>query len=117
MTDSLAAEPMTDSEPTKDDGRRERFPEHLRLYTLEEVAAICGISTNTAYRMRKAQAWPHLKFGGQMRFSVEDIEAIQALNRQDVSPAVKKWRNPNIGTDASRRRAHNHNIRHGLKKP
>lgn len=61
------------------------------------------------------QSWPHVKLGAEMRFSVADIEATQALNRQDVNPTLKQWRNTKIGTETARRRAHAHNIRHGLK--
>ena len=66
-----------------------------------QVAQIFGISRSQAYRMNKAQQWPHHRFGTEIRFSEEDIQAIAALNKQE--PPAKKVV-PNVGTRARRRK-------------
>jgi excisionase family DNA binding protein len=114
---SCSSAPQEDQpELAKNDDRRAKYPERLLLWTIEDVAAICGISRSTAYRHLKEKLWPHHRIGTDLKFSEADIEAIQAMYRQNDSPPVKQARNTRIGTEASRRRSHNYNIRHGLKE-
>jgi predicted DNA-binding transcriptional regulator AlpA len=63
------------------------------------VAQIFGISRSQAYRMKKAQAWPHHLFGTEIRFSQEDIKAIAELNHKTPPPPKTR---PNVGTRARR---------------
>lgn len=56
------------------------------LYTIEELAQMFKISRSHAYRLKQQQKWPHHMFGTQIRFSVDDIKAIQEMNRK--TPAV-----------------------------
>jgi len=52
------------------------------FYTMEEVAATFKISRSHAYRLKREQNWPHHRFGHEIRFSTEDIEAIKAMYRK-----------------------------------
>ena len=70
-----------------------------RLITITELAALFQISRSTAYRMKKEQRWPHVRFGTEIRFTAEDVEAIKALNHQ--APPPPKTR-PSVGTRANR---------------
>lgn len=64
-----------------------------RLLKLTEVADLFQISRSTTYRLLKEQGWPHIRFGTEIRFSQENIDAIKAnANR----------RSPRIGTRAER---------------
>jgi len=70
------------------------------LITIGELAALFKISRSTAYRMKKEQRWPHIRFGTEIRFSQENLEAIKALNAQTPAP---DRRAPRIGTRANKR--------------
>ena len=70
------------------------------LITITELAELFKISRSTAYRMKKEQRWPHIRFGTEIRFSQENLEAIKALNAQTPAP---DRRAPRIGTRANRR--------------
>ncbi|WP_353711876.1 helix-turn-helix domain-containing protein [Arthrobacter sp. K5] len=82
MIDSPEVEPAANSDPVENDDRRAKYPPHLVLYTLEGVAAMCGISRSTAYRHLKEKLWPRHRIGTDLKFSEPDIEAIQARYRQ-----------------------------------
>lgn len=119
MNDEPNPSPSQDKpEAAKNDDRRAKYPEHLLLWTLEDIAAMCGISRSTAYRHLKEKPWPyHHRIGTELRFSEADIQAIQAIYRQAASPAEKRARSTRIGSETARRRAHAYNIRNGLKEP
>jgi len=70
------------------------------LKTIGEVAELFKISRSTAYRMKKADSWPHHRFGTEIRFSEADIAAIQAKYAKTPTP---DRRTPRIGTRANRR--------------
>jgi len=70
------------------------------LKTIGEVAALFNISRSTAYRLKKSDSWPCHLFGTEIRFSQEDIAAIQA--KYAKAPAPDR-RAPRIGTRANRR--------------
>jgi len=70
------------------------------LITIGELAELFKISRSTAYRMKKEQRWPHIRFGTEIRFSQENLEAIKALNAQTPAP---DRRTPRIGTRANKR--------------
>jgi len=70
------------------------------LITIGELAELFKISRSTAYRMKKEQNWPHIRFGTEIRFSQENLEAIKALNAQTPAPDRRAAR---IGTRANRR--------------
>ena len=70
------------------------------LLTITELAELFKISRSTAYRMKKEQRWPHIRFGTEIRFSQENLEAIKALNAQTPTP---DRRAPRIGTRANKR--------------
>lgn len=74
------------------------------LYKIEEVAAMFQISRSHAYRMKREQNWPHHVFGSEIRFSVEDIQAIQAMHHKKPDPQPEPGRRkPRIGTRAQKR--------------
>ena len=70
------------------------------LLTITELAELFKISRSTAYRMKKEQSWPHIRFGTEIRFSPEDVATIQAKYAQ--APTEPR-RTPRIGTRATRR--------------
>lgn len=72
-----------------------------QLITIGELAELFQISRSTAYRLKKSQAWPHIRFGTEIRFSPENVEAIKALNAQ--APPEPR-RAPRVGTRANRRK-------------
>ena len=49
----------------------------------DEIAKICGVSTRTIDRWRKAHSFPCLKIGTLSRYRVSDVEAW--INEQDPS--------------------------------
>ena len=69
--------------------------------TIGELAALLKVSRSTAFRMKKAQQWPCILFGTEVRFSAEDVEAIKAMNHK-TPPAPKTV--PKVGTRANRRK-------------
>jgi len=71
-----------------------------KLITIGELAELFQISRSTAYRLKKSQNWPCHRFGTEIRFSPENIEAIKALNAQ--APPEPR-RAPRVGTRANRR--------------
>ena len=71
------------------------------LITIGELAELFQISRSTAYRLKKDQRWPCIRFGTEIRFSQENVEAIKALNAQ--TPAHEPRRAPRVGTRANRR--------------
>jgi excisionase family DNA binding protein len=73
-----------------------------QLLTIKELADLFQISRSTAYRLKKEQRWPHIRFGTEIRFSQENVEAIKALNAQ--TPAPEPRRAPRVGTRANRRK-------------
>lgn len=70
------------------------------LLSIGDVALIFGISRSTAFRLKKAQSWPHVRFGTEIRFTPEDVQAIIALNHKAPPPPRTV---PNVGTRANRR--------------
>jgi excisionase family DNA binding protein len=72
------------------------------MLTIGELAALFKISRSTAYRLKKEQRWPSHRFGTEIRFSAEDVEAIKALNAD--TPAPPKRTAPRVGTRANRRK-------------
>jgi len=70
------------------------------LKTIGEVAALFNISRSTAYRLKKSDSWPCHLFGTEIRFSAEDVAAIQAKYAQTPAP---DRRAPRIGTRANKR--------------
>ncbi len=72
-----------------------------QLLTIGQVAEMFQISRSTAYKLKKQQAWPHILFGTEIRFSAEDVEAIKALNKKTPPPAKVV---PNVGTRARRKK-------------
>jgi excisionase family DNA binding protein len=73
-----------------------------QLLTISQVAEMFQISRSTAYRLKKEQRWPHIRFGTEIRFSAENVEAIKALNAQTPAPEPRKA--PKVGTRAQRRK-------------
>lgn len=67
------------------------------LYTIEEVAGFFKISRSHAYRLKKSQSWPYHQFGTEIRFSAEDIQAIQEMNHKTPKQEPTKPA-PRIGT-------------------
>ena len=70
------------------------------LKDMGDVARLFGISRSTAFRMKKAQSWPHVRFGTEIRFTPADIEAIIQMNHQQPAPEKVV---PNVGIRAKRR--------------
>jgi len=70
------------------------------LKTIGEVAELFKISRSTAYRLKKQDSWPSHRFGTEIRFSPEDVAAIQAKYAQTPAP---DRRAPRIGTRANKR--------------
>lgn len=66
-----------------------------------DVAAILRISRSTAFRLKKAQNWPHVRLGTEIRFTESDIEAVIQLNHQQPPPPKTT---PTVGTRANRRK-------------
>lgn len=74
------------------------------FYTIEEVARTFKISRSHAYRLKREQNWPHHRFGHEIRFSAQNIEAIRALNdKQQPTPPEPVRRKPRIGTRAQKK--------------
>lgn len=71
------------------------------LKTMTDIAEMFGISRSTAFRLKKQQGWPCVRFGTELRFTDEDVAAIIKINHQDP-PAPKTV--PKVGTVANRRR-------------
>ena len=72
------------------------------LYKIEEVAAMFKISRSHAYRLKREQQWPHHMFGSEIRFSAEDIQAIQEMNHRTPKPEPTKPA-PRIGSRAKKK--------------
>ena len=70
------------------------------LKDMGDVAKLFGISRSTAFRMKKAQSWPCVRFGTEIRFTDEDIQAIIQINHQQPPPQKTV---PSVGTRANRR--------------
>ncbi|MFC8039611.1 helix-turn-helix domain-containing protein [Paenarthrobacter sp. NPDC057355] len=81
-----------------------------QLFTMNDLASLLQISRATVYRLKDQQGWPHQVYGTRVRFSLEDVAAIQKMNqappRRDPSEAprigVAAKRGPHIGTRAKR---------------
>jgi len=71
------------------------------LKDIGDVAQIFGISRSTAFRLKKSQRWPCVRFGTEIRFTDADVEAIIALNHKTPPPPRTV---PNVGTRAARRK-------------
>jgi hypothetical protein len=71
------------------------------LVDILEVARLLDISRSTAYRLKKADSWPHYLIGTEIKFSAENIEAIRAKYQQ--TPPEPR-RAPRVGTRANRRK-------------
>jgi excisionase family DNA binding protein len=71
------------------------------LVDIGEVARLLDISRSTAYRLKKADSWPHYRIGTDIKFSESDIEAIRAKYAQ--TPPEPR-RAPRVGTRANRRK-------------
>lgn len=111
--------PPEENKSVKNDDRRAKYPEHLLLWTIEDVAAMCGISKGTAYRHLKEKPWPyHHRIGTELRFSEADIQAIQAMYRQAAAPPGQRARSTRTGTERQKARNRAYNLRNGLtEKP
>lgn len=59
-------------------------------YTMDDLAATFKVSRSTIFRQRKAQNWPYHLIGTEIRFSAEDVQAIQAMNRRTPAPETPK---------------------------
>ena len=70
------------------------------LIKIKELADILRVSRSTAFRMKKAQSWPHVLLGTEVRFTQADVEAIVQMNHQAPPPPKTV---PNVGTRANRR--------------
>lgn len=105
-------------EQANNDNRRAKNPEHLLLWTIEDVAAMCGISRSTAHRHLKEKPWSYRhRIGSELRFSEADIQAIQAMYRQAASPSGPRARSTRTGTERQKARNRAYNIRNGLREP
>lgn len=65
---------------------RESVPQHLQLHTVDEVAAILGVSTRSIYDWIKAGALPAKRLGpGRrlIRISQADLEAFLNTDLQE----------------------------------
>ncbi|MFE4229174.1 helix-turn-helix domain-containing protein [Arthrobacter sp. NPDC056886] len=71
-----------------------------QFITIDEIAVMFRISRSTAYRFKKRDNWPSHRFGTEIRFSPEDVAAIQAKYAQTPAP---ERRTPRIGTRANKR--------------
>lgn len=56
------------------DQRAVRKMSNKRVYTVEEIEAILGISKNTAYALVKPGAFHSVKIGGQYRISKKSFD-------------------------------------------
>lgn len=70
------------------------------LLTMGELAAHFKLTRSTAYRLCKEQQWPHHNFGREIRFSVENIKAIEEIT---FTKPPEPRRTPRVGTRANRR--------------
>lgn len=73
------------------------------LLTMGELAAHFKLTRSTAYRLCKENRWPHHKFGNEIRFTVEDIQAIKEMTFEKPEPEPR--RAPSVGTRANRRKS------------
>ncbi|WP_423184313.1 helix-turn-helix domain-containing protein [Arthrobacter sp. NyZ413] len=74
--------------------------EELRLLDMKQLAQMFKISRSHAYRLKQEQQWPHVLLGTQIRFTLDDVRAIQEMNHK---PAKDAPRGPRIGTGATKR--------------
>jgi predicted DNA-binding transcriptional regulator AlpA len=72
-----------------------------KLKTMTDIAEMFGISRSTAFRLKRQQAWPCVRFGTEIRFTNEDVAAIIQMNHQKPAPPKTT---PTVGTRATRRR-------------
>jgi hypothetical protein len=72
-----------------------------KLKTMTDIAEMFGISRSTAFRLKRQQSWPCVRFGTEIRFTDEDVAAIIQINHQAPPPPKVV---PNVGTRAARRR-------------
>ena len=56
------------------DQRAVRTMSNKRVYTVEEIETILGISKNTAYALVKSGAFHSVKIGGQYRISKKSFD-------------------------------------------
>lgn len=56
------------------DQRAVRKMSNKRVYTVDEIQAILGISKNTAYALVKSGAFHSVKIGGQYRISKKSFD-------------------------------------------
>ncbi|MBT8159327.1 MULTISPECIES: helix-turn-helix domain-containing protein [Arthrobacter] len=73
----------------------------LRLIDIEQLAELLRIGRSHAYRLKREQQWPHVLLGSQIRFTVDDVKAIVAMNHKSPGTAP---RGPRVGTGARRER-------------
>ncbi|WP_043805990.1 helix-turn-helix domain-containing protein [Paenarthrobacter aurescens] len=52
----------------------------------DELADLLKITRSHAYRLKKSQNWPHHGYGKSIRFSIDDIQKIQAMNHKQPPP-------------------------------
>lgn len=71
------------------------------LKTMTDIAELFGISRSTAFRLKKQQSWPCVRFGTEIRFTPADIETIIQLNHQQPAPPKTI---PTVGIRARRKR-------------
>ena len=71
---------------------RDATPTRLagKFYTMDDLAATFKVSRSTIFRQRVAQNWPHHRIAGEIRFSAEDVAAIQAMNHQTPAPTTPR---------------------------
>ncbi|WP_113717308.1 helix-turn-helix domain-containing protein [Arthrobacter dokdonensis] len=57
----------------------------LKTYTVKELAAALGVSDATVYRRKSA--WPHLRVGGDIRFTEAQVaEIVDMLTVRPIEP-------------------------------
>jgi excisionase family DNA binding protein len=70
------------------------------MLTMGELAAHFKLTRSTAYRLCKEQQWPHHTFGREIRFSMENVKAIEEIT---FTKPPEPRRAPRVGTRANRR--------------
>jgi len=59
-------------------------------YTISQVADLFNITRSHAYVLKKKDNWPHHMFGNSLRFSPEDIQAIQVMYQKQTPPETPR---------------------------
>jgi len=70
------------------------------LKDIGEIAELLGVSRSTAFRMKKADNWPHVRLGTLIKFTDNDYQAIVQMYHQEPKQKVT----PTVGTRARKAR-------------